>query len=112
MEIRKRRERSKSTFFIRHPNQTTDDILRQQQKEMEPSSQSTLAASGFSIRSLRLDDDLQAVRTIFQAGMRLYCDPLPVGSVVKKSWEGYIRKALEAISQDFFKNGLQRFGPH
>ena len=59
-------------------------ILPPQQKEMEPSSQSTL---GFTIRSFRLDDDLQAVRTIFQAGMRLYCDPLPVGSVVKKSCE-------------------------
>merc|ERR1719409_2433896 len=56
--------------------------------------QRELQATSFSIRSVDLERDLPDVWRIFEKGMRLYCDPLPQGSVVKRSWEHYIKQAL------------------
>lgn len=71
--------------------------------------QRELAASSFTIRSLDLARDVDAVKRIFKMGMRLYCDPLPEGSLVKASWYQYIEKAiaddLSRIEEVYFKPG-------
>lgn len=50
-------------------------------------------AAGFGIRTI-LTQDLADVHRVFEAGMRLYCDPLGPESLLKRGWEGYIQHAL------------------
>ena len=44
--------------------------------------------------------DQSAIEAIFEAGMRYYSDPLPAGSVLKRSWERYIQNALASDLAD------------
>jgi hypothetical protein len=51
---------------------------------------------GFRIRAIEAED-LPEVKEVFEAGMRLYCDPLPDDtSVLKPFWLNYIQESLEA----------------
>ena len=71
-----------------------------------------LEKSSFRIRTFR-NEDLEHVKRIFTAGMRLYCNPLPVGSVVKKMWLNYIDHSLHDdlsnIDKVYFNNGKGHF---
>lgn len=58
-----------------------------------------MTSDGFAFRSF-VQGDLPDVRRIFEAGMRLYCDPLPKTSALKRSWEAYIRHALKSDLSD------------
>eukprot|EP00943_MAST-04B_sp_MAST-4B-sp1_P008418 g8418.t1 len=71
-----------------------------------------LEQSSLQIRTFR-DQDIQEVKRIFISGMRLYCDPLPEGSVVKKMWLNYIDDAvnddLSNIDKVYFNKGKGHF---
>lgn len=55
---------------------------------------------GFSLRSVKLPQDLTAITRIFTDGMRHYCDPMPEMSVVKKFWYEYIDDSLKTDLAD------------
>lgn len=55
----------------------------------------------YSIRPMRRDgSDQPAIESIFVAGMRHYSEPLPTGSVLKRSWEQYTEAALASDLAD------------
>ena len=58
-----------------------------------------LGENMYSIRPMRAGDQ-SAIEAIFEAGMRYYSDPLPAGSVLKRSWERYIQNALASDLAD------------
>ena len=58
-----------------------------------------LGENMYSIRPMRAGDQ-SAIEAIFEAGMRYYSDPLPTGSVLKRSWERYIQNALASDLAD------------